>query len=387
MNKLFFLSDADCISNLRMDRNNFARLCFLTMELGGLVDHRYVSVEEQIFMFLSILTHHKKNRDIKFDYIRYGQTVSRYVHIVLKAILSLHTPFLMQPTPVPNNSTYPRCKWFKGCLGALHGTYIDLHVSSCDKPHFRTRKGRISTNVLGICDRNMRFVYVLPGWKGSAADCRVLCDAILRPNGLKVPKGNYYLGDNGYANSEDFLVPYRGFRYHLKEWGPSSQRPVNHQEHFNIRHTRARNMCFGILRSATFYPVKTQVRLIMTCFLLHNFFRSMTPIDPIEILMDAEILVYDVNEVEQVEVIDGVESSLEWNNYEKRCLYLCSINLSLDMMIRCAKEGSLHPGRYYYKCPVYGQHPGHFIWCDVYHQHDPADRVPPFLVEQTYNPD
>ncbi|KAL8510907.1 hypothetical protein ACS0TY_017647 [Phlomoides rotata] len=130
---------------------------------------------------------------------------------------------------------------------------IDLHVSSCDKPHFRTRKSRISTNVLGVCDRNMRFVYVLPGWEGSAADCRVLRDTILRPNGLKVPKDykflflpflirNYYLGDNGYANSEDFLVPYRGFRYHLKEWGPSSQRPVNHQEHFNIRHTRARNV-------------------------------------------------------------------------------------------------------------------------------------------------
>ncbi|KAL8510906.1 hypothetical protein ACS0TY_017646 [Phlomoides rotata] len=72
-------------------------------------------------------------------------------------------------------------------------------------------------------------------------------------------------------------------------------------------------MHFGIRRSAAFYPVKTQVRLIMACFLLHNFIRSMTPVDPIEILMDVEILVYDVNEVEQVEVIDGVESSLEWN--------------------------------------------------------------------------
>ncbi|KAL8498901.1 hypothetical protein ACS0TY_022028 [Phlomoides rotata] len=214
MNRLFLLSDAYCVSNLRMDRNIFAILFFLMRELGGLVDHRYVSVEEQ------------------------------------------------------------------GCLGALDSTYIDLHVLSCDKPHFRTRKCRISTNVLGVCDRNMRFVYVLPGWEGSAADYRVLRDAILRPNGLKVPKGNYYLSDNRYVNSEGFLVPYRGFRYHLKEWRPSSQRPVNHQEHFNMRHTRARNvihrafgvlkMHFEILRSAAFYPVKTQVRLIMACFLLHN---------------------------------------------------------------------------------------------------------------------
>ncbi|KAL8464913.1 hypothetical protein ACS0TY_034411 [Phlomoides rotata] len=33
----------------------------------------------------------------------------------------------------------------------------------------------------------MRFVYVLPGWEGSVADYRVLRNAILRPNGLKVP--------------------------------------------------------------------------------------------------------------------------------------------------------------------------------------------------------
>ncbi|KAL8547285.1 hypothetical protein ACS0TY_006855 [Phlomoides rotata] len=220
-------------------------------------------------MFLSILAHHKKNIVIKFDFRRSGQTVSHYVHIVLRAVLSLHTLFLVKPTPVTDDSTDSRWKWFKGCLGALDGAYIDLHVSSCDKPRFRTRKGRISTNVLCACDRNMMFVYVLPGWEDSAADCRVLRNAVLRPNGLKVPKGNYFLGDNGYANSEGFLVPYRGFRYHLKEWGPSTQRPVNNQEHFNMRHTRARNvierafgvlkMRFGILRSAAFYPVRTQV--------------------------------------------------------------------------------------------------------------------------------
>ncbi|KAL8456950.1 hypothetical protein ACS0TY_034975 [Phlomoides rotata] len=46
----------------------------------------------------------------------------------------------------------------------------------------------------------MKFVYVLTGWEGSVADSRVLRDAINRVNGLKVPKGNYYLCDNGYSN-------------------------------------------------------------------------------------------------------------------------------------------------------------------------------------------
>ncbi|KAL8478716.1 hypothetical protein ACS0TY_030555 [Phlomoides rotata] len=40
-------------------------------------------------MFLSILAHHKKNIVVKFDYQRFGQTVSHYVHIMLKAVLGI----------------------------------------------------------------------------------------------------------------------------------------------------------------------------------------------------------------------------------------------------------------------------------------------------------
>ncbi|KAG6470236.1 hypothetical protein ZIOFF_071298 [Zingiber officinale] len=64
----------------------------------------------------------------------------------------------------------------------------------------------------------MQFTYVLSGWEGSAADSRVLRDAITRKNGLKVPHGYYYLVDAGYTNCEGFLAPYRGQRYHLNEW-------------------------------------------------------------------------------------------------------------------------------------------------------------------------
>ncbi|KAL8501218.1 hypothetical protein ACS0TY_020680 [Phlomoides rotata] len=59
-----------------------------------------------------------------------------------------------------------------------------------------------------VCDMNMRFVYILTSWKGSAANSRVLRDVINRENGLKVPRGNYYICDNGYANCEGFLTPY-----------------------------------------------------------------------------------------------------------------------------------------------------------------------------------
>ena len=63
-------------------------------------------------------------------------------------------------------------------------------------PRYRTRKGEIATNVLGVCNRHMNFIYVLPGWEGSAADGRVLRDAVTRRSGLKVPTGKLYGHDN-----------------------------------------------------------------------------------------------------------------------------------------------------------------------------------------------
>ena len=64
-----------------------------------------------------------------------------------------------------------------------------MNVPAGDRPTFRTRKGEIATNVLGVCDTKGDFVYVLAGWEGSAADSRILRNAISRENGLQVPKG------------------------------------------------------------------------------------------------------------------------------------------------------------------------------------------------------
>ncbi|XP_057797535.1 protein ANTAGONIST OF LIKE HETEROCHROMATIN PROTEIN 1-like [Salvia miltiorrhiza] len=323
LNMMTMVSDIDCVLNLRMDRNAFGRLCNLMRQLGSLKDGKFVTVEEQLAMFLSVLAHHKKNRVVRFDFWRSGQTISRYIHTVLKAILKLHVLLLVKPDPVSGDNNDPRWKWFKGCLGALDGTYINVKVPNCDKARYRTRKGQISTNTLGVCDQNMRFVYALPGWEGSAADSRILRDALNRPYGLRVPKGNYYLVDNGYANSEGFLAPYKGVRYHLKEWGPSSARPQNAEELFNLRHTKARNvierafgimkMRWGILRSTTYYPIQVQTRLIMACFLLHNFIRNEMAFDPIEQQYDTAINENDDVEIDHSHYIDSVEASQAWN--------------------------------------------------------------------------
>ena len=219
LTRLVEISDQACIDNLRMDRNCFGRLCVLLREQGGLVDGRFVKVEEQVAIFLCVLAHHKKNRVVKFEFWRSGQTVSHYVHVVLKAVIKLHELFLAKPVPVDDQCQDWRWKWFpiwtkymcisnfhscdmllliiismiishsQGCLGALDGTYINVLVASEDKPRYRTRKGQVATNTLAVCTRDMRFVYVLAGWEGSAGDARVLHDTVTRPRGIKVPKG------------------------------------------------------------------------------------------------------------------------------------------------------------------------------------------------------
>ncbi|KAL6558434.1 hypothetical protein OROMI_018784 [Orobanche minor] len=331
LTRLVSMSDEDCKDNLRMNRAAFTRLCFLLENLGGLRNSRYVTVEEMIALFLRVLSHPEKNRIVKFNFIRSSQTISKYFHMVLKAVLKLHSLFFVDPTPIPDDCSDPRWQWFKGCLGALDGTYIDIKVPELDKARYRNRKGLVSVNVLGVCDKDMNFIYVLPGWEGSAADSRVLRDAVSRTHGLKVPKGNYYLCDNGYPNGEGFLTPYKGVRYHLDGWNGSLRRPQTFQEYFNMKHTRARNVIerafgllkirWGILRSPSYYPIKVHNRIIVACCLLHNFIRREMIVDPMEHLLNENY----VNEHDNIDdgIIDTVEASPEWTTWRD--------NLAQDM--------------------------------------------------------
>ncbi|KAL0405795.1 UNVERIFIED_CONTAM: hypothetical protein Slati_3893400 [Sesamum latifolium] len=212
LHRLVAFSDDWCLRNLQMDRNAFGRLCYMLEETGWVKSTKNVTVPEQVAMFLTIISHHKKNCIVKHDFMRSGRTVSNHFHVVLHAVCKLHTVLLAKPTPIADDCLDPCWKWFKGCLGALDGTFIDVRVAEHEKGRYRTRKGRVAVNVLGVCNPNMQFIYVLSGWEGSATDSRMLRDAIHRDGGLRVPNGNYYLCDNGYANAEGFLT-------HTEEYG------------------------------------------------------------------------------------------------------------------------------------------------------------------------
>ncbi|KAL0456228.1 UNVERIFIED_CONTAM: hypothetical protein Slati_0962000 [Sesamum latifolium] len=198
----------------------------------------------------------------------------QHFHHVLIVVLRLGSLLLAKPVPVSADSSCARWKWFEGCLGALDGTYIDVRVPAEDRARYRTHKGSVFVNVLGVCDREMRFIYVLAGYEGSAADARVLRDVISRPNRLKIPQGNYYLVDSGYSNGEGFLLPYRGV-------------------------------------SPAFYSIKVQNRIIMACCLLHNYIQQEMADDPIEQLLTGE----GFGEEDSGEYLGIVDSNPIWNTW------------------------------------------------------------------------
>uniref|UniRef100_A0A9I9DZU3 DUF8040 domain-containing protein n=1 Tax=Cucumis melo TaxID=3656 RepID=A0A9I9DZU3_CUCME len=142
-------SDLVCRQSTRMDRRTFAILCHLLRNVAGLSSTEIVDVEEMVAMFLHVLAHDVKNRVIQREFVWSGETVSRHFNIVLLAVLRLYEELIKRPVPVTSNCNDQRWKCFENCLGALDGTYIKVNVLAGDWPTFRTRKGEITTNVLG----------------------------------------------------------------------------------------------------------------------------------------------------------------------------------------------------------------------------------------------
>lgn len=55
--------------------------------------------------------------------------------------------------------------------------------------------------MLAVCDKDMNFVYLVTGWEGSAADSRILREAVARTDGLKVPTGIYFYYGSSFNKS------------------------------------------------------------------------------------------------------------------------------------------------------------------------------------------
>ncbi|KAL2922652.1 putative nuclease HARBI1 [Bienertia sinuspersici] len=204
------------------------------------------------------LRRRKEFKTVGAYFYRSGESISCQFHLCLKAVLKLHVELLKKPKPITEDCDDDRGKYFKyydyKCLGALDGTMINVNVPLEDQSKYRTRKGTISMNVLGACSPEMEFIYVLPGW--------------------------------------EFITPYRGHQYHLKDWNNGPRQPQSAKEYLNLQHAMARNVierCFGvlkgrwgILRSPSWFSLQTHSRIVLACCLLHNLIKRYMPIGSLE---------------------------------------------------------------------------------------------------------
>lgn len=72
--------------------------------------------------------------------------------------------------------------------------HIPAHVPAKDQSRFRNQIGVLSQNVLVACTFDLQFIFVYPGWEGSAADSRVLRAVLSDPdqNFPQIPEGGFF---------------------------------------------------------------------------------------------------------------------------------------------------------------------------------------------------
>ena len=81
-----------------MSRGVFIHLVGILRQKNKIRDTLNIRLEEQLVMFLHTLGHNLRNRKIGHNFGHSGETVSRHFHMVLKAIILLHSSYFLPPS-------------------------------------------------------------------------------------------------------------------------------------------------------------------------------------------------------------------------------------------------------------------------------------------------
>lgn len=120
LDRLYHGTEANCISELRMRKFVFHRLCGHLRTHGLLVDSINVSIEEQVAMFMKFVGHRWTNRSVGFEFLRSGETVSRYFNAVLDALCVLSRDLITMRT----TETHPK---ISNSSGRFY-PYFEVHI-------------------------------------------------------------------------------------------------------------------------------------------------------------------------------------------------------------------------------------------------------------------
>ena len=107
------------------------------------------------------------------------ETISRKFKLVLDCLYKLGKDNI-QPVDRDFKIVHPSLQdarfWphFKDAIGAIDGSHIPVEVPEDEKVNHTGRHGYTSQNLLAICDFDLRFIFAVAGWPGSAHDTRIL---------------------------------------------------------------------------------------------------------------------------------------------------------------------------------------------------------------------
>jgi hypothetical protein len=121
LNRLYNGTEANCISELRMCKVIFHRLCGLLRSRGLLEDSINVSIKEQVAMFLKFVGHKWTNRSVGFEFLCSGKTVSRYFNAVLDALCVLSRDIIVMRT----TETHPK---ISTCPGRFYPYFEVIYI-------------------------------------------------------------------------------------------------------------------------------------------------------------------------------------------------------------------------------------------------------------------
>lgn len=285
--------------NLGTSQEGFLYLEDLLIRKAGLQSTRYMGTTEQLGIFLYAVVTDLSMRKLAERFQRSTETINRVYHKVMRCFLAKDLyDSVIQPTtsstPIPDSIQYNHqyFPWFKDCLGAIDGTHIPVSPPENEKAPFRDRQGRLTQNVLAVCNFEMGFTDLLCGWEGSVSDSTLWIEG-QRCGAIRIPEGKYVLGDAGFPNCDQCLTPYRGVRYHLKEWERGNRRPQNKEELFNLRHSKLRNVIeriFGVLKNRfkiltkpRAFKMTAQVRVVSALCVLHNIFVNLREVEELDL--------------------------------------------------------------------------------------------------------
>jgi hypothetical protein len=131
-----------------------------------------------------------------------------------------HLPITNAPVSSAIHNNLKCWPYFHDAIGAIDGSHVPFSASH--HLYYCNWKDFVSQNCLFVCNFDLKFMFALMEWEGSATDSWLWGEAC--NNDLDIPLGKYLLADLGFPSCWQLLVPYHDVHYYLAERGCASIR-------------------------------------------------------------------------------------------------------------------------------------------------------------------